>query len=126
MKIKDLLGDTEFTTDEFWAVVDALPDEVAGKKQKANINAYFKKNGDLKIKAVSLSTDEDYQTWHDTQGFIRRQIRTQIHMNRLKNRRDVILRNIKDVKEKKDVPRRVTKDGKLGEPKRKKDKENGR
>ena len=103
MKIRDILTNVDFTMDEFWVIVDALPDEVAGKKQKANINAYFKKNGDPKVKALSLSTDEDYQTWHDTQGFIRRQVRTQIHVNKLKKRRDDILGNIKDVKRKKDL-----------------------
>ncbi len=98
MKLKDLLG-TEFSLDEFWAVVDALPDEVSGKKQKANINAFFKKNGDPKKK--KLITDEDYQVSHDTQGFIRRWVRTQIHVNKLKARRDATLKKSKEARLKK-------------------------
>jgi len=124
-KVKELLVGFDFTMDEFWSAIDALPDEIDGRKHKMNIRAFFKKDGTPKSKALSLSTDNDFQTWHTTQGFIRRQIRVQIHMNRLKQRRDVILKNIRDVKEGKDVPRMVTKEGKLGEPKKKKDKENG-
>ena len=121
-KIKDILGN-DFTMKEFWAIVDALPDDINSKNYKLNINAYFKKSGDLKVKALSLSTEEDYQIWHDMQGFIRRGIRTQIHLNKLRHHVAVHKQHIKDVKEGKVKRHKVVKYGKLEPIKRnKKDK----
>ncbi len=105
-RIKDILGD-KFTIAEFWAVVDALPDDVDGKNPKVNIHSYFKKNGDPKAKALSLSTDEDFQTWHDTHGFIHKQVRQQIHMNKLRKRADESKQHAKDKKEKKDKSEQI-------------------
>lgn len=93
MKVQDILDTFDFTMDEFWEIVDTLPDDDENKKRKKNINAYFKKDGTLKAKALSLSTQNDYQTMHDTQGFIRRYVRDAIHMNRLKRRRQDKLDN---------------------------------
>jgi len=132
-KIKDILTDNRMTLDMFWEFVDNLPDDIDGKKHKKNIRALFKKDGTPKAKSLSPSTDEDYQILHDTQGFIHRQVRKQLHKARLKERREMKLQNIKDVKEKKDFPRKISKDNKFLEPRnekgqrriKKKDQDNG-
>ncbi|HDZ13487.1 hypothetical protein LCGC14_0955800 [marine sediment metagenome] len=120
-KIKDIL-ENDFTIAEFWAIVDTLPDDINGKNYKLNINAYFKKNGDPKVKALSLSTDEDFQIWHDTQGFIRRSIRMQIHMNKLRYHVAVHKQHIKDVRDGKIERHKVVRYGKLEPLKREKGK----
>lgn len=115
-KVKDILTDKRMTLKAFWEVVDSLPDEIDGKQHKKNIRALYKKDGTPKAKALSPSTDAHYQIIHDTQGFIHRQVRKQLHKSRLKERREIKLQNIKDVKEKKDVPRKISKDNKLMSP----------
>jgi hypothetical protein len=120
MKVKDLLKGFDFTMDEFWAVVDSLPDEMNGKKHKANIRSYFKKDGLPKVKANQIKTAKAgelpanaYQDWHDTHGFIRRTVRRQIHMNRLRHHREVHIQHNKDVKDGKTERMRVEPYGKL-------------
>ena len=99
--IKEMLGNLDFTMDEFWLVIDALPDQGEKKKDKDNIKSFFKKNGEPKAKALNLNTNKDFQDFHRTQGFIQRYVRTQIHMNRLRLHRDTHKKHIKDVREKK-------------------------
>lgn len=124
-KAQELLKNFDFTLDEFWAVIDDLPDEGEKKKDKDNIKSFFKKNGDLKSRALNLNVDKDFQDFHRTQGFIRRYVRTQIHMNRLRLHKDTHKRHIKDVREKKVKRQKVVKYGKLEPLKKDKDKDNG-
>jgi hypothetical protein len=120
MKIKDLIRGEDFTMDEFWEVVDSLPDEMNGKKHKANIRSYFKKDGTPKVKANQLKTAaageltaSAYQEWHDTQGFIRRTVRRQMHINKLKKHREAHKQHVKDIKAGKTERMRVEPYGKL-------------
>ncbi len=103
-KIAELLTGIEFTNDEIQEALDALPDEFAGKPLKANINKYFKKDGTAKAKK------QEGQEWHDTQGFIRRQVRTQIHINRLRKHVEA---HKQLIKEKKTKTHRVGRHGKI-------------
>jgi len=113
-KIKDILDTTEeFTMDEFWAVIDALPDESDGKKHKDNIRKYFKKDGTPKVKALSPSTDEDYQSIYDTEVFIHTTIAKEIHLNKLRYHVAVHKQHIKDIRKKKIERHKIVKYGKL-------------
>ena len=105
-KIKEIITGEEFTMEEFWAAVNSFPEIVDGKKHKKNINAFFKKDGTPKVK--TLVTDDDFQTWHDTHGFINRIIRLHIRMSKAKKKRNDHIQHIKDKKisvhkERKDV-----------------------
>lgn len=111
--IKLSFNEEDFTMDEFWAVIDRMPDDVAGRPHKKNIRAYFKKDGTPKAKALALSTDEDFQEMHHTLGFMRRYVRTQIHLNKLRKHKAAHKKHIKEVKEKKTEPKRITKYGKM-------------
>ena len=123
-KIKDILDTIEeFTIDEFWVVVDALPDEGDGKKHKDNIRKYFKKDGAPKAKALSPSTDEDYQSIYDTEVFIHTTVAKEIHINKLRYHVTVHKQQIKDVRDGKVKRQKVVKYGKLKPLK--KDKDNG-
>ena len=121
-KIKDILDTIEeFTINEFWAVVDVLPDEGDGKKHKDNIRKYFKKDGTPKAKALSSSTQTDYQSIYDTEVFIHTMVAREIHLNKLRHHADVHKQHIKDVREKKVKRQKVVKYGKLKKIERKKD-----
>ena len=104
MNIKELIGKDDFTMDEFWVAVDILPDEFNGKPLKANVRAHFKKDGEPKVKA------KKGQDWHDTQGFIRRQVRTQIHLNKLRKHRDA---HVQLVRKKKTKTHKVERHGEI-------------
>ena len=120
-KIKDILDTIEeFTMDEFWAVVDALPDEGDGKKHKDNVRKYFKKDGTPKAKALSPSTDEDYQVIYDTEVFIHTTVAKEIHLNKLRHHVSVHKQHIKDVRDGKIERHKVVKYGKLEPIKEKK------
>ena len=96
-KIQDLIkSPEEFTMDEFWAIIDALPDEMNGKKYKTNVNAFFHKDGTPKDK--QLQKDEDYQDLHDIHVFISHQVKAQLHLNKLKNLRETSKQHIKDIR----------------------------
>ncbi len=119
-KIQDYLDPLEESTlDEFWAVIDALPDEGDGKKYKDNIRKYFKKDGTPKAKVLSPSTDEDYQSIYDTEVFIHTTVTTEIHLNKLRFHVAVHKQHIKDVRDGKIERHKITKYGKL-EPIKKK------
>jgi len=96
-KIYDFLPDVSL--DDFWSIVDNLPDEVAGKEHKKNVNKFFGKNGDPTNATFNLKTDEDFQEWHDTTGFIRRFVRKQVHVMHLKLKRNQQRDRIKRIKE---------------------------
>jgi len=96
-KIHDLIPD--ISLDDFWAIIDNLPDEIVGKEHKKNVNKFFDKNGDPKNAAFDLKTDEDFQEWHDTTGFIRRSVRKQVHVMNLKLKRNQQRDQIKHIKE---------------------------
>lgn len=98
-KIEDYLDTIEeFTMEEFWAVIDTLPDEGNKKKHKENIRKYFKKDGTPKVKALSLETQEDHQSAHDTEIFISNYVSREIHLNRLRNRKKDRKKFIKEKK----------------------------
>ena len=103
-KIAELFVDTEFTNEEFQEALDSLPDEFAGKPLKATIRKYFKLDGTAKVKK------QTGQEWHDTQGFIRRQVRTQIHINRLRKRAEA---HKQIIREKKTRTHKVERHGKI-------------
>lgn len=109
-KVKDFLTEEWMTMELFWETLESMPDDYGHKKHKDNVKALFKKDGTPKAKALAPETDEDYQTLHSTSIFVRKVVRNTMRMNRRKKRRDMILKNIQDVKEHKDIPRRVTKD----------------
>ncbi|MHA2086436.1 MAG: hypothetical protein ACXABD_22045 [Candidatus Thorarchaeota archaeon] len=115
--IKKLVNLDWVTIEDIWEFVDNIPDDGPWVEHKKNIHALFKKNGDPKAKASSPSTDADYQTMHTTSVFIRKGLRHVMSMERRRKRVEMVKKNIKDVKEGKDVPRRVTKDLKYAEPK---------
>ena len=113
-KIKDILDTVEeFTMDEFWAVIDALPDEGDGKKHKDNIRAYFKKDGTPKVKVLSPSTQKDYQSIYDTEVFIHTTVAKEIHLNKLRHHIAVHRQHAKDVREGKIERHKVVRYGKL-------------
>ena len=113
-KIQDTLDTIEeFTMDEFWTVIDALLDEGDGKKHQDNIRKFFKKDGTPKAKALSPSTQEDYQSIYDTEVFIHTTVATEIHLNKLRHHVNVHKQHIKDVKEGKIERHKVVKYGKL-------------
>jgi len=125
-KIKEYLDPTEESTiEEFWIVIDALPDEGDGKKHKDNIRKYFKKDGTPKAKALSPITDADYQSIYDTEVFIHTTVIREIHLNKLRHHVAVHKQHIKDVREKKVKRQKVVKYGKLEPLKKDKDKDNG-
>ena len=120
-KIKDTLDTIEeFTMDEFWAVIDALPDEGDDKKHKDNIRKFFKKDGTPKAKALSPSTREDYQSIYDTEVFIHTTVATEIHLNKIRHHVAVHKQHIKDVRDGKIERHKVVKYGKLEPIKKKK------
>ena len=115
-KIKDLLVDEFITMELFWKTIEDIPDDHKWGKHKKNIKALFKKDGTPKAKALSPQSQEDYQTLHSTSIFIRKMLRHKIHMDRRKKRREMMLQNIQDIKEGKDVPRRIRQDLTIEEP----------
>lgn len=120
-KIQEYLDPLEeCTLDEFWAVIDALPDEGDGKKHKDNIRKYFKKDGTPKKKALFPSTDEDYQSIYDTEVFIHTTVAKVIHLNKLRYHVTVHKQHIKDVRDGKIERHKVVKYGNLEPLKRKK------
>ena len=121
-KIQEMLDTIEeFTLDEFWVVVDALPDEGDGKRHKDNIRAYFKKDGTPKAKALSPKTQKDYQSIYDTEVFIHTTAGIEIHLNKLRYHRAVHKQHIRDVRDGKIERHKVVKYGKLEEIERKND-----
>ncbi len=125
-KIKNYLDPfEECTMAEFWAVIDALPDEGDGKKHKDNIRKYFKKDGTPKAKALSLSTDEDYQSIYDTEVFIQTTVTKEIHLNKLRHHVTIHKQHIQDVRDGKIERHKVVKYGKLKPSKRYKHTDNG-
>ena len=121
-KIKDFLTDDFMTMDLFWKTIEDIPDDHAWGKHKKNIKALFKKDGTPKAKALIPKTQKDYQTLHSTSVFIRKMLKQKMQMDRRKTRRQMMLDNIKDVKAGKDVPRRISKDLKIEEPRKNKGK----
>lgn len=120
-KIQEMLDTIEeFTLDEFWAVVDALPDEGDSKKYKDNIRAYFKKDGTPKKKALSPATQKDYQSIYDTEVFVHTTVLTEIHLNKLRHHTIVHKQHVKDVRDGKMKRHKVVKYGKLEPIKEKK------
>lgn len=102
--VKDLLGKSNFTMDEFWEAVDALPDEFNNKPLKTNINKYFRKDGTAKVKK------QEGQEWHDVNGFICRQVGKQIHLNKMRKHVET---HKQLVREKKSKTHRVVRYGKI-------------
>jgi len=110
-KIKETLDTIEeFTMDEFWTVIDAIPDTDDGKKHKDNINKYFKKDGTPKAKALSPKTQDDYQSIYDTEVFLSTYVGKEIHLNKLHKR---VAAHKQIIKEKKVKTHKVTKYGKI-------------
>lgn len=123
-KIQEYLDPLEeCTLDEFWAVIDALPDTGDSKKHKTNIRAYFKKDGSPKVKALSPVTDEDFQAIYDTEVFIHTTVAKEIHLNKLRYHVAVHKQHIRDVRDGKTERQKVVKYGKLVKIERKKGKD---
>lgn len=122
-KIKEILDTVveEFTMEEFWVVVDALPDEGDGKKQKDNVKAHFKRDGTPKAKALSPISPKDYQDIYDAEVFISTTVEKEIHLNKLRHHVEVHKQHIKDVREEKTKRMKVVKYGKLEKIERKND-----
>ena len=111
-KIQDLIGEVDI--DEFNDALDMLPDEFQGKPLKANVRKYFKMDGTAKTKK------QVGQEWKDTQTFIRRRVRGQIHVNRIKKHRDA---HVQLITEKKTKTHKVERYGVISERKKGKDDE---
>lgn len=77
-----ILHDQDFTMKEFWEAINELPAEFDGKPMRANISGYFKKDGTPKVR------QRKGQQWHDTQKFIRKNVRTHMHVKKLKKHRE--------------------------------------
>ena len=115
-KVQDILKlAEEFTMDEFWVVIDALPDTGDGKKHKDNVNAYIKKDGTPKAKALAPRTQKDYQALYDTESFINMYVADQMHLNKLRHHVSVHKQHVKDIKAGKTEPMKVVKYGQLVE-----------
>ena len=119
-KIKEILDtvEDEFTMEEFWAVIDELPDD---DSNKVNINKFFKKDGSPKAKAASLTSQKDYQDEADVLNFLGTSVSTQIHLNKLRLHVAVHLQHIQDVKAGKSERMKIVKYGKLEKFKRDKE-----
>lgn len=86
-KVGQILKHTEYTMDEFWAIVEELPDEIGGKKYKKKIKAFFKKNGDPKSTKKNLTAQEN-QDLHEIQIGISKHVRSRMHVKKIKAHRN--------------------------------------
>lgn len=107
MNIKELLDFPDLDIDDFWSVVGSLPDEGETGNHKKNINSIFKNNGELKARYINRNTDLDIQMFHKTQGFIRKQIRTLLHINKMKEQRDKRKQEIREAKGSKELRKEI-------------------
>ncbi len=113
-KIQEYLDPLEeCTLDEFWAVIDALPDQDDSKKHKDNIRKYFKKDGTPKAKALSPSTQNDYQSIYDTEVFIHTTVIKEIHLNKVRKHVAAHKQHTRDVLDGKIEKHKIVKWGKL-------------
>lgn len=108
-KIQDLYPRIEFTQEEFEIALEILPDDISGKPLKASYRKYFNNDGSAKMKK------QEGQEWHDVLNFIHLHVMRMVHINRIKNRREIHKKLISESKQK---THKVDRSGKIVERKR--------